>query len=504
MGAVFSYLSGNENESKAALKPPSTTLEPDHNTPLHCICGSLMEKTFVERIQFSGISDGQYFCCGCKTYSGRFMYQCNKCFIKHVKYDYPKLIRYKYCTECYNKITQTYIDSTPLESSITNNKCKPCICGASWKLKMNRSVVYIGTRNAFSTRLFGDVTIICNKCNKDITSLNMYVTCTNNKHVMNEHPKGYRLCITCFKNHFLCAEPERNKVSIKLFKKFGKNKKASNRNYFNEYWFSDELLYHIFEYATAHYTHLIALSRVNKRFYILLSYKTKMNISNDYEQKLQNNEEITAEMKKKQRKTKLFHINRLWQQVACIQWPYLHLNNDRKLKRWDIFFRIRFDSAKWKENERFEKIKSSDLSGIKRDPWWIKDEDEKFQHEESIRDLEDLIEATSNHNCSTNIHRIMRRGIIENCSVEERYQEKMESKFWDTALPNGYKWNFKCPLFESELKWTGNDTYSCKVCDKNVYVCKDKEELKQRMDNNECASIRVEYFEDKSVDTFKK
>eukprot|EP01084_Bolivina_argentea_P267190 453490_1 len=438
-------------------------------------------------------------------------YECNKCRIEIVakrRWD-RDIYHYKYCNNCVGNVI-SQIDKLK-KYDIAHNECQ---CGGTYQFKILQTLQIKkqddwGRRDSctYGKGIYRYPLITCYWCHEKIKLLSVYATCTNNNFTMPEHKRGRRICFECL----IELNNERYSYMHLVNKRIGKLKellrkinmlelkeqngahmclndkgrvmmcnkeiykqelielnainfndinKCNNNNkecMLNER-LSETSIYKIFEYAINNYINIIRISKVNKLFHSMLIYRHK-----------------------KRNSKQIFWLNNLWKRVCFIEWSYLKYNQNvhKALKRrWDIYYRI-----------RFEKIKEEELG--KRDKGERDDDDRK------VTDIEDIKSFIFGYNKRKKL-----KNVIGNCDVEYKEQIKIEDKIWDNILPDGYKWDVKCPLFIDKLKYVKKDLYYCNKCEKNVYVVKDSDELKQNLKQKHCIAIRVSQFWDKDRDHF--
>uniref|UniRef100_A0A7S2XB18 Uncharacterized protein n=1 Tax=Lotharella oceanica TaxID=641309 RepID=A0A7S2XB18_9EUKA len=77
---------------------------------------------------------------------------------------------------------------------------------------------------------------------------------------------------------------------------------------------------------------------------------------------------------------------------------------------------------------------------------------------------------------------------IENCAMGLELVEKKRQN--GGRLPDGFKWDFKCPVALSKISTTRDHKVDyCSVCKQNVYVVQTEEELKSHVSKGNCVAL---------------
>ena len=143
-------------------------------------------------------------------------------------------------------------------------------------------------------------------------------------------------------------------------------------------------------------------------------------------------------------------VNMLWKRICLYKFP--NTPSSLKMKRWDAFYRYRM--KKIIEHRQ-------------------KDDTFRLFNEADINDSVII-------NCEHDIE-----------EINNLHSNIFKDKINDNNLPNGFKWNFKCPVVSDKLKYVDKTTKYCDICKKNVYQVTSTEELQERVNNKECVSLTV-------------
>jgi hypothetical protein len=86
---------------------------------------------------------------------------------------------------------------------------------------------------------------------------------------------------------------------------------------------------------------------------------------------------------------------------------------------------------------------------------------------------------------------------IENCLAGYELQSKVKkptlNDYSTGRLPTGLEWSFECPVALNRLQKTTDDTIDiCEICNKNVYLVKNEQELRERVDKKQCVAFAEE------------
>ena len=317
-------------------------------------------------------------------------------------------------------------------------------CKGKWYTLSGEGYIYFPTK------------LKCNICQFTIQKWDPYFTCQFGK-LMNTigHEYGFRICK-------LCAVLL-NKSKSKPFE----NSISNDYNIFSR--LSDDMMYIVLQYAVSSYVSIINLSQVNKFFAGYLSLIGKKyriaEITND------NNLDISDIKPDVQ-------LNQLWKQLVLFYWPsfmekrMIEKYSNNVHQRWDLLFRVRFKSLK----QYFENGYHTDRWGRK---WMPNANSKPFK-----------------------FHKGNSKRFIENCNKQISEYDQMILKEMEDL---GYKYQFRCPLWKQELDMVVSEInvesaggvtkhHHCKVCNKNVYTARTKQQLKEYVSKGVCFAFEPNYL----------
>ena len=154
-------------------------------------------------------------------------------------------------------------------------------------------------------------------------------------------------------------------------------------------------------------------------------------------------------------------VNMIWEKNICRK-VFKYTPNNLRMKRWDRYFQYKWHNVK------------VDNNGIR--PKYISSMYKVFR---VIEGCDYDIEGINSYHFSTNATDGKKVGF---------FKDVIDPK---SGLPKGFKWKLKCQVVGTKLEYRSGDKYYCNVCKQNVFYVETIKQLKEVVNNGQCARYFV-------------
>lgn len=216
---------------------------------------------------------------------------------------------------------------------------------------------------------------------------------------------------------------------------------------------SNPILFKIVEYNSNH-TDIINFKSTNKSLYNLLN-------PNEY------------------------IVNKIWEMITRNAYPLIPVK--LKCKRWDIYYKYRFDKIKTANNKNWEH---------KEIKWGI-DDPKTLPFANIIEGCDhDINNLNEEYEVKISGNRISKKRGGKYDDVKEN--EIFKGEIGSNGLPKGFKKKLRCPMIMAGnwqfLTYKGYRKYNCNECKKDVHVVTTLDEMKTKLAEKKC--VRIVYYND--------